>query len=365
MEVVKVLHIVPNMQAGGLETLIMNIMRNIDRNKIQFDFIVHYKEKRFYDDEIIKLGGKIYRFSLRNDHNLVKYIWQLNKFFREHKEYKIIHCHMESIGFLVFLIAKVYGVKVRVAHSHNIKTEDTIKGKVKYIISRPFKYLATNCFACSDEAGDYLFKNKDYTVLPNAIELKKFEFSESKRRKIRNELNISDDTMVVGHIGRFCRQKNHLQLIDIFYDYLKVVPDSKLVLVGEGEELERVVNKCDGLNISEKVIFLNNRKDTDFLYSAFDLFLFPSLFEGLGIVLIEAQVSGLKCYTTKCLVPATACISDNIEYIGLKDNWVKRLVDNNNYCRTEVLFNSNKDNFDIDIISKRLEDFYISEYYRD
>ena len=115
---IKILHVVPNMQAGGLETFIMNIMRNIS-DEVEFDFLVHYKEKKFYDDEIERLGGIIYRFALRDDHNIFKYIGQLNKFFKNHKEYKIIHCHMPSIGFLVFLIAKKNGIKVRIAHSHH------------------------------------------------------------------------------------------------------------------------------------------------------------------------------------------------------------------------------------------------------
>ena len=365
MNKIKVLHIVPNMQAGGLETLIMNFMRNIDKNKIQFDFLVHYKEKKFYDNEIESLGGKIYRFALREDHNLVKYIIQLNKFFKTHKEYKIIHCHMESIGFLIFLIAKLNRVKVRIAHSHNIKTENTLKGKIKYILSKPFKYLSTYNFACSKEAGEYLFKNKKYTILPNAIDFDKFKFNQDKRTKIRKELNIKDDTTVIGHIGRFCKQKNHIKVIEIFSKYLEKNPNSKLVLVGVGEELKNIKNKCNKLNITNKVIFLSNRKDTDYLYSAFDLFLFPSLFEGLGIVLIEAQTSGLQCYTTKNFVPKTACISNRIEYIELQDNWTNKLITNNNYNRTNIEFNTNKENFDIKTITKKLQKFYINHYPKD
>lgn len=362
MNKIKVLHIVPNMQAGGLETFIMNIMYNIDRKKIQFDFLVHYKERKFYDNEIESLGGKIHRLSVREDNNIIKYIFDLNRFFKTHKEYKIIHCHMESLGFLIFLIAKINGVKVRIAHSHNINTENTFKGKIKYFLSRFFKYLSTDNFACSKEAGDYLFKNHKYEILPNAIDLTKFKFSKEKRNKIRNELNIDKDTIVIGHIGRFCKQKNHNQLIDIFNEYQKNNPNTKLILVGTGEELENIKEKCIKLNLSNKVIFLSNRKDTDYLYSAFDIFLFPSLFEGLGIVLIEAQMSGLMCYTTDKAVPKEACISNRLTYIKINDDWTNKLINNNKYDRKNIKFNNNKENYNIIKLTKKLQEFYLEKY---
>lgn len=357
----RILHIVPNMQAGGLETFIMNIMRNIDKKKINFDFLVHYEKECFYDQEIEKLGGKIYRFSLREDNNIFKYIKKLNRFFKEHKEYDIIHCHMESIAFLVFLIAKHNGVKVRVLHSHNINTESNLKGKIKYLLSRFSPILCTDRFACSEEAGKYLFGKKDYEVVENAIDLDKFKFSINKRKKIRNELKISDNTIVLGHIGRFCLQKNHAKLIDIFSKYHESNQNSKLVLVGDGEEKDNIIKLCQEKDILNDVMFLSNRSDTDALYSAFDLFVFPSLFEGLGIVLIEAQMSGLMCYTTKDKVPLESCISNNLQYIDLNEDWNNYLIKDNNYDRKKVIFNDNKDNYDIKKLVNRMEKFYLSK----
>lgn len=357
---IKILHVVPNMQAGGLETFIMNIMRNIS-DEVEFDFLVHYKEKKFYDDEIERLGGTIYRFSLRDDHNIFKYIGQLNKFFKNHKEYKIIHCHMSSIGFLVFLIAKKNGIKVRIAHSHNINSEKSIKGKVKYFLSRFIRYNSTHNFACSNEAGKYLFGKKKYTIIPNAIDLDKFKFDLNKRKKIRKELKINDDTMVIGHIGRFCKQKNHEKIIEIFNSYQKENPNSVLLLVGEGETLTQVKKQVKELKLDNKVKFLGIRKDTDALYSAFDIFLFPSLFEGLGIVLIEAQMSGLYCYTTDKKVPKAALISDRLTYLDGDKNsemWANELIKENNYDRKNINFNKNKENYDIKQIAKELEKFY-------
>lgn len=357
---IKILHVVPNMQAGGLETFIMNIMRNIS-DEVEFDFLVHYKEKKFYDDEIERLGGTIYRFSLRDDHNIFKYIGQLNKFFKNHKEYKIIHCHMPSIGFLIFLIAKKNGIKVRIAHSHHSNCEKNLKGYVKNFLSKFFKYTSTHNFACSQDAGKYLFGKKKYTVIPNAIELDKFKFDVQQRAKIRKELKINDNTMVIGHIGRFCEQKNHDKLIDIFNDYQKINPNSVLLLVGTGETLEKTKNKVASLNLENNVRFLGVRKDTPALYSAFDAFLLPSTSEGLGIVLIEAQMSGLYCYTTDKKVPKAALISDRLTYLDGDKNsemWANELIKENNYDRKNINFNKNKDNYDIKQIAKELEKFY-------
>lgn len=354
---IKVLHIVPNMQAGGMETFIMNVMKNISSD-IKFDFLVHYKEKYFYDDEIEKMGSTIYRFSLRNDKNIIKYIIELNKFFKEHKEYKIIHCHMPSIGFLIFLIAKKNGVKVRIAHSHHSSCEDNFKGKVKNFLTKFFKYTSTYNFACSKESGDYMFGKKKYKIIDNAIEIDKFLFDKTKREKIRKELNISSDTLVIGHIGRFCEQKNHSKLIDIFNKYQKTNSDSLLLLVGVGETQEKIKEKVKKLNLNKKVIFLNERKDTPALYSAFDMFVFPSNFEGLGIVLIEAQASGLYSLTTKKVVPLSAKISDRLKYVD--KNWSEKIIKNNDYDRINIKFNKNKENYDIKNCVKKLEKIYKS-----
>ena len=357
----RILHIVPNMQAGGLESFIMNMMRNIDKEKISFDFLVHYEKECFYDKEIKKLGGKIYRFSLREDGKIIKYIRELNRFFKEHQEYKIIHCHMESIAFIIFLVARHNGVKVRVMHSHNISTEPTLKGRIKFILSRFARLLSTDNFACSNEAGKFLFGKKQYKVIANAIDLDKFKYSKSKRDKIRKELKVNDDIILMGHIGRFCAQKNHTKLIDIFTKYHDNNKNAKLVLVGNGEEKENIINKCKDNGIINDVIILSNRSDTDALYCGFDMFVFPSLFEGLGIVLIEAQMSGLKCYTTKNTVPMEACISDNLKYIDLNDDWGKFLIKDNKYDRRNIVFNDNKNNYDIKKLVNTMEDFYLSK----
>ena len=358
---IRILQIVPNMQSGGLETLIMNIYRNINREHIQFDFLVHYKEKKFFDDEIESLGGKIYRFSLRDDNNILKYIYQLNKFYKAHKEYKVIHCHMSSIGFINFFIAKFNGIKVRIAHSHNNSTDKTLKGKIKNLLIRPYKFISTLNFACSNSAGKFLFGNKKFEVVPNAIDIELFKYNIEKRNKVRNALKIGSDTFVVGHVGRFNVQKNHKFIIEIFREIKNNNDNSILILVGSGELENNIKELVKKYKLEDSVIFMGNRADVYELYQCFDCFLFPSLFEGLGITLIEAQISGLKCYTSKDVVAKEAKITNNIEYIDLSltaNEWATKILANSSYERIEHSKAAIDNGFDIKMLGKKMENLY-------
>ncbi len=342
---VRVLHIVPNMNAGGLETFIMNVYRNIDRNKFQFDFLEHYKEESFYDSEIQSLGGKIYHFSLRNDNNIFKYIIKLNKFFKDHREYKVVHCHMESIGFLVFMIAKLYGVKIRIGHAHTNSVNKNFKGYIKRFISLFFKYTTTINLACSYEAGKYLFKNKEFIVIPNGIDFEKFKFNQEQRLKLRNEYNLKDK-FVIGHVGRMDDAKNQLFLIDVFNDYQRYNSDSVLVLVGDGEYKDRILTKINELNIEDKVLLLGVRNDVNDLFSMFDVFAFPSKFEGLGICLIESQMNGLMTLTSKD-IPQNTNISNYIKYLPLEVNeWVS-VLKHISKRDDKIIYNKEMDKYNI------------------
>lgn len=294
----KILHIVPNMNVGGLETLIMNIYRNINREKIQFDFLEHYIEESAYDEEIKKLGGKIYHFSFRNDNDLIKYIKDLNKFFREHKEYKVIHCHMESVGAIVFIIARMHNVKVRIGHAHTNSTPNTLKGKIKKIASKFFKYTTTINFACSDEAGRYLFGRKKYTVITNAINIKNFKFDKKARQSFRKEFDL-ENLEVIGHVGRMDEAKNQIFLVELFYEYQKINSNSRLVLVGDGEFKEKIISRIKELDLIDKVLLLGVRKDVNKIYSMFDIFLFPSIFEGLRYGINRGSNKWTKMYSIR------------------------------------------------------------------
>lgn len=294
---IRVLQVVPNMQAGGIETLIMNLYRNVDRSKIQFDFLVHYKGKFFYDDEIHKLGGKIYHLSVRDDNNIFKYLSDLNNFFKNHTEYKAVHGHMVSTAFFYLYFAKKYGVKLRIVHSHNTSTNDGMKGWTKAKLARLAPIFANQYFACGRDAGKYLYGSKRFQVFNNGIDLNKFKYNSEIREKYRKELGLQNK-FVVGHIGRFNKQKNHRFLIQIFNELQKIQPNAILLLVGDGElknSIEEYVNK---LGLKDKVKFLGLRKDTFNLYQAMDVFLLPSLFEGFPVVAVEAQDAGLPIFTS-------------------------------------------------------------------
>lgn len=315
---IRILHIVPNMQAGGLETLIMNWYRNIDRSKVQFDFLVHYQGKFFYDDEIEQLGGKIYRLSVRDDNNFIKYLHDLDCFFKEHIEYQIIHGHMESLGQFYFKAAKKYGVPVRIAHSHNSATEPTLKGKIKRILAKGFPNFATHCFACSELAGQFMFGKRDFTVIKNAIDLSRFQYDEDIRTTMREGMNINDK-FIIGHVGRFCTQKNHKYLVDVFEEIHKRRENAILLLVGKGELLEEVKFYVTEKGLSEYVQFLGVRNDVNKLYNAMDVFVFPSIFEGLGIVAIEAQESRLMTFCSD-VVPKEANVTSYYKAISLQES---------------------------------------------
>lgn len=359
---IRILQIVPNMQSGGLETLIMNIYRNIDKNKVQFDFLVHYTEEKFYDKEIESMGGKIYRFSLRNDSNVIKYIMELNQFFKEHKEYKVIHCHMASIGTLIFAIAKKNGIQCRIAHSHNTNTENNLKGIIKSILIKPYKYFSSYNFACSNDAGYFLFKNKKFEVLPNGILTTNFIYNEESRIKIRKELGISDD-FVVGHVGRMCNQKNHLYLLDIFYEYNRANPKSKLLLIGTGELEKKINEKINKLKLNENVLMLGSKSNVNDYYNAMDCFVFPSKFEGLGIVIIEAQASGLKCLISNNIPLEADLIPELITRLSIQQdsfNWSKNIKESKDRLKfNDVVKNSN---YDINKVVDRLTKIYIKFY---
>lgn len=324
----RVLHIVPNMAMGGLETFIMNMYRNIDRNNIQFDFLVHYKVRQYYDDEIESLGGHIYRMSVREDNNFFYYIWKLHKFFCLHSEYRIIHAHMESLGIVYMLVAKLHGVKVRIAHSHNSNSEPTFKGKIKYLLSRMYSVYATDLFACSKVAGDYMFANKKYTIINNAINVDKFVFNRKVRNDVRTELNLSDKNLVIGMVGRFEKQKNHEFAVKVFKEVVRKSPEAVLLLIGKGDLESHIRYMVKKFQLEKSVRFLGIRSDMDRLYQAMDVFFMPSLFEGLPVAGIEAQASDLNCIFSDTISEELRIIP-KVKYLSFDDNvnvWVDAIL---------------------------------------
>lgn len=364
-EPIRVLHVVQRMEAAGLQSFIMNVYRVIDRNKIQFDFLTHYSEKQFYDEEIESLGGRIYRLTVREDKNFIKYLHDLHKFFDEHKEYKIVHGHMDSLGVFYLGAAKRADVETRIAHAHNVIIGEDSKKRVRQLMDKFYKTNATTLFACSEDAGRYMFGDSQFKVVRNPIDVRKFSFNAVMREKVRNSLGLQNK-FVIGHVGRFAPQKNHKFVIDVFNEIVKLRPDACLVLVGDGELKEEIKSYCNKLKIDDKIQMLGVRDDVAELYQAFDDFLFPSIYEGLGIVAVEAQASGLPTICSD-RVPKLAGATNLFYQLSLDSSpkvWAETCIraseENKRHDNSEDLM---KMGYDVGDVANQLSAFYIRKYY--
>ncbi|MGM0874226.1 MAG: glycosyltransferase family 1 protein [Bacillota bacterium] len=360
MKPIRVLQVVTIMNRGGLETMLMNYYRQIDRTKIQFDFMVHREESGHYDDEIENLGGRIYRMPQIRPGNYRKYFNLLNDFFKKHKEYKVVHSHNNENSSFVLRAAKRFRVPCRIAHSHLSDLGIDIKLPFRLYARLTMKENPTQYFACSKNAGKWLFGEKEnITVLNNAVNVNDFKYNEQLRDSIRKELNIGDQ-LVLGHIGRFNKQKNHEFLIDIFKAVNDKNPNTILLLVGDGHLRPEIERKVEKLGLSSNVKFLGVREDIAKLMQAMDLFLFPSLFEGLPVVLVEAQAAGLNCIVSDSITDETD-ITGRIQYISLKeplDIWVDKIIDSTTeHADTSKMLSSN--GFDTTTMADWLTEFYL------
>lgn len=305
---IRVLQVVNNMHRAGLETMLMNYYRHMDKEKIQFDFLTHRPERDDYDDEIESMGGKVYYAPRLYPQNYSAYFKYMDNFFKEHPEYKIMHSHIDAMSYLPLKAAKKSGVPVRIAHSHNTSIDKDFKLPLKLYYKSRIMSVSNYYCACGEEAGKFLFPGKEYTVIPNAIETDKFRYDETVRDRKRKELGVNDE-MVFGHVGRISYQKNHKFLVEIFNEILKKNSNSLLLLIGVGEKEEEVRKQIEELGISNKVRFLGNRSDVYELYQAMDAFMLPSFFEGIPVVGIEAQYAGLPCFFSDK-------VPDEVEFSG-------------------------------------------------
>lgn len=364
-EPIRVLHILQRMEAGGTQALLMNIYRKIDRTKVQFDFLVVYKEKQFYDDEIEKMGGHVYKLSFREDLNFPKFQKDLAVFFAQHHEYKIVHCHAYTIGYFCLKAAKKAGIPVRIAHSHSNAAVHDAKLPLKLIMQKLFTIYSTDLFACSEEAGKFAFKGKKFGIVQNAIDSQKFIADANIREKIRKALRV-ESKFVVGHVGRMQLEKNHDFLIDVFAELKKSKPDAELILVGTGPLEEKVKSKVVEKGLSDCVHFLGNRKDMNRIYQAMDVFVFPSLFEGLGIVAIEAQAAGVPIVCSEGLPPETD-ITPIYRKLLLSDGaekWANAALEmaQNQSAHTNMQKYVIDAGFDMDATAKYMESYYLRKY---
>ena len=369
--VIRVAHIIGKWVGGGVESVVMNYYNYIDREKIQFDFICDEDSTNIPYDEIEKLGGKV--ILIPPYQRIVKYHKTLKNVLKD-GNYKIVHSHINTLSVFSLFAAKCAGVPVRIAHSHSTTNKKEKKKNILKQILRPFsKLFATDYMCCSEYAGRWLFGDKEYDkgnvyLLNNAIDLDKFKYDEKVRIKKREELNIEDDTLVIGHVGRFVEQKNHRFLIDIFNEVHKQNSKSVLLLAGQGPLMNEMMKKVERLGLGDSVKFLGQRHDIEQLYQAFDVFCLPSLYEGLGMVLIEAQCSGLYCVASN-EVPNIVNIADIVKFCDLRNikEWKENILIRQDTRKdlfkklTECGYNIKKENKKI--VLKYIEMEKRNEYY--
>lgn len=360
---IRVLQVVTYMGRGGLETMLMNYYRHIDHSKVQFDFLTHREFDGDYDKEIKELGGNVYHLSNLNPLS-IDYKTSLNDFFENHPEYKIVHSHLDCMAGIPLKYAKLNNVPLRIAHAHNSNQTKDLKYPLKLFYKRNIKKNANYLFACGDEAGKWMFNTDNFKVLNNAINARDYTFNINIRNDKRKEFGISDDSILIGHVGRFFPQKNHDFLIDFFNQFHKEHPNSYLMLVGEGELKTSIQDKVNTLGLEDYVIFTGLRSDVNELLQAMDVFLFPSLYEGLPVSIIEAQAAGLPCLISD-KVPIECKKTDLVYQLNLNDSvnvWSDKIYELSHIIRRDTYEEIKESGFDIIENAKWLENFYIGLY---
>lgn len=359
----RVLQVVTYMGRGGLETMLINYYRHIDRSKIQFDFLVHRDFEASYDQEICDLGGKIYRLPRLNPISNV-YKRKLTDFFKEHTEYKIVHSHLDCMAGIPLKAAKKNGVPICIAHAHNSDQTKDKKYLLKLIYKKNIPKYADFLFACGEKAGEWMFEGKNFFILNNAIDAGLYVFDINRRKKIRKTLGISEETLLIGHVGRFSTQKNHGMLIKIYEAIKKKVPDSKLLLIGVGDLMDKTKTEVVQRGLQDNVLFLGLRSDVSDLLQAMDVFVFPSFNEGLPVAIIEAQAAGLPCLISDG-VPIECKKTDLVYQLKLADGinkWADTTLKISKRERRNTLNDIVESGFDVACEAKKLEQFYQSCY---
>ena len=363
---IRILHVIGIMNRAGAEAMIMNLYRNINRERVQFDFVENSLKPAAYDNEIEELGGRIFRCPHYTGKNHNEYVSWWKSFFKRYaQEYRIIHGHIGSTASIYLGIAKRFGLYT-IAHSHNTHGGISLQEIMYRVYSYRTRYIADFFFACSLQAGIDRFgirttrKTERFKVLNNAIDTDEFAFNPLARTRVRSNLGLSDE-LIVGHVGRFVDQKNHDYLIDVFWELSKLNSQVRLLLVGDGPLRTQIEKKVRALNIENKVIFTGVRDDVSDLMQAMDVFVFPSKKEGLGVVLIEAQTSGLPCVISD-RIPEEAIISERLmDIMSLKaspGDWAERILLKKQKKRLDNTEEVRSAGYDIRETARWLEDFY-------
>lgn len=368
-EPIRVLQVFASMNRGGAETMIMNIYRNIDRSKVQFDFIVHTDDKCTYDDEIVSLGGNIYHVPKYRAMNHIAYIRHWKNIFRNHNTAMIIHGHIRSTASIYLKIAKEKGLST-IVHSHSTSSRGEFFSRIfKALLQINICNSADYLMACSINAAKWLFGNnimqKPLELLNNSIESDKFIFNKSMRSELKKQCNLKDK-FVIGHVGSFTSPKNHNYIVEIFSEIYSLNNKAVLLLIGDGDLLSVIKNKVNKLGLESSVIFLGVQSNVNTWLNLMDVFLMPSLFEGLPVSLIEAQANGLRCIVSDT-ISNEVNITNLVEFIPLSkpaNYWAEQVLKYaDGYERKDTYAAIYAAGYDIRDNAKWLENFYLNIHF--
>ena len=369
----KVLHIVGGMNVGGTETMLMNIYRNIDREKYEFHFVSYYNKKGFYDDEIKKLGGKIIHMNFSHRFGAISSFFQLRKLIKENN-YEIVHTHTLFNCGIGVLAAYLGGAKVRISHAHTVfeKEDSALKKIYMYMMKKLIRIYSNNFLACSEKAGIFLFgkdilKKENYSFLPNYVDYKKY-MNKLSRENVRYELGIEKDEIVLGHVGRLIPLKNHIFILDIIKLMKEKGKKVKAIFVGDGDQRENIEKKIKEYSLEKNIIITGMVTNPEKYMKAMDIFLLPSIYEGFGLVLLEAQASNLSCLTSENIQDEIDLELGLVTKMRLDDgieswsNKIMEILKNKKIISKDKLERAFLDKeYDLDCILKKIESIYGSK----
>lgn len=367
---IRILHSVSYMSRGGIETMLMNYYRNIDRTKVQFDFLCNSSLKGDYDDEIISLGGRIFRSPGFNPLRQTAYKKFMRELFIKYPDYRIVEAHNGPLGRFALKSAKDNNIPVRIYHAHGADLPFNLKWPIKYYCMKMLRYSMNEHFICSEKAGrfymgDDIINQGDYHFIPNAINVDNYIYNPKIRLDLRHKYVLTDK-IVIGHIGRYSLPKNHHFILTVFAKLHRINPDFHLVLVGDGEWHNKVMDWIKELNIEHAVTRTGVVSNPHDWYQAFDVFFMPSLWEGLPVTGVEAQAADLPCLFSDVITPEVK-LTDNVDFMSLNepiDNWVNKLktIIENRKQRTDNSKLITEKNYNIKTEAIKLQQLYLSLY---
>ena len=362
---IRILHVLGSTNLGGAESRTMDLYRHMDRERVQFDFLVHTGQEGHFDKEIMELGGHIYRVPRFRIYNYFTYVKAMKNFFGNHSDFAAVQGHMTSTAAIYLPIAKKTGIPVTIAHARSAGVDKGMKGIATRWLRRSLPDKTDYMFTCSRLAGISVFGLKAVeegktVFMPNAIDCKKFDYDPEVRSKIREELGISDK-YVIGHVGRFHYAKNHEYLLRVFAALCeKGRKEYVLLLLGEGDKMEEMKHLARELKIEDRVYFAGNKSRVYDYYQAMDYFVYPSRYEGLPGTVLEAQVSGLRCLISDSICTEVS-VTELVHTMGIEqepEHWADYIEKTEDYTRTSYLKEVSEAGFDVEAQAEKMMKFY-------